>query len=48
MPTSLHTGFALSINYTRLVGQAGGSPLVQKYGSPNQVTYSLAFVYRFL
>ncbi|WP_158543496.1 MipA/OmpV family protein [Dyella solisilvae] len=48
MPTSLHTGFALSINYARLIGSAGDSPLVRKYGSPNQLTSTLAFVYRFL
>jgi len=46
MPTSLHTGFALGLNYTRLLGQASGSPLVHKFGSPNQVTTTLAFVYR--
>jgi outer membrane scaffolding protein for murein synthesis (MipA/OmpV family) len=46
MPTSLHTGFALAINYTRLLGQAAESPLVREYGSRNQVTTTLAFVYR--
>lgn len=46
MPTSLHTGFAFAINYTRLLGQASGSPLVRSYGTPNQLTTTLAFVYR--
>lgn len=48
MPTSLHTGFALSLNYARLLGPASDSPLVRRYGSPNQLTGTLAFVYRFL
>lgn len=47
MPTSIHTGFAFAINYTRLLGQAAESPLVQTYGSRNQLTTTLAFVYRF-
>lgn len=47
MPTSLHTGFAFAINYTRLLGQAAESPLVRSYGSRNQLTTTLAFVYRF-
>ncbi|QNK03854.1 MipA/OmpV family protein [Dyella telluris] len=46
MPTSLHTGFAFALNYTRLLGQAAGSPLVRSYGTPNQLTTTLAFVYR--
>jgi outer membrane scaffolding protein for murein synthesis (MipA/OmpV family) len=46
MPTSMHTGFAFAINYTRLLGQAAESPLVRVYGSRNQVTTTLAFVYR--
>lgn len=46
MPTSLHTGFAIAINYTRLLGQAADSPLVRVYGSRNQLTTTLAFVYR--
>jgi outer membrane scaffolding protein for murein synthesis (MipA/OmpV family) len=47
MPTSMHTGFAVAINYTRLLGDASGSPLVRSYGSANQLTTTLAFVYRF-
>ena len=47
MPTSLHTGFALALNYTRLLGDASDSPLVRHFGSANQVTSTLAFVYRF-
>ncbi|WP_232823457.1 MipA/OmpV family protein [Dyella sp. C9] len=47
MPTSLHTGFAFAVNYTRLLGDASDSPLVQHFGSANQLTTTLAFVYRF-
>lgn len=47
MPTSLHTGFALLVNYTRLLDQAADSPLVRHYGSANQLTTTLAFTYRF-
>lgn len=47
MPTSVHTGVALAINYARLLGNASGSPLVQRYGSANQLTTTLAFVYRY-
>ncbi|RDJ00094.1 MipA/OmpV family protein [Dyella solisilvae] len=47
MPTSLHTGFALALNYTRLLSDAAASPLVRQFGSANQVTTTLAFVYRF-
>ncbi|WP_243049663.1 MipA/OmpV family protein [Dyella sp. RRB7] len=47
MPTSLHTGFAFALNYTRLLGDAANSPLVRSFGSPNQFTTTLAFVYRF-
>ena len=46
MPTSLHTGFALAINYARLLGDAADSPLVKTFGTPNQLTTTLAFVYR--
>jgi outer membrane protein len=46
MPTSLHTGFAFAINYTRILGDAADSPLVRHFGSPNQLTTTLAFVYR--
>ncbi len=46
MPTSLHTGFAFAINYTRLLGEAAESPLVRSYGSRDQLTTTLAFVYR--
>jgi outer membrane scaffolding protein for murein synthesis (MipA/OmpV family) len=47
MPTSVHTGIALAINDTRLLGDAADSPLVRRFGSANQVTTTLAFVYRF-
>lgn len=47
MPTSVHTGVAVAINYARLLGDADDSPLVRHYGSANQLTTTLAFVYRF-
>lgn len=47
MPTSVHTGVAVAINYARLLGDANDSPLVRRYGSANQLTTTLAFVYRF-
>lgn len=47
MPTSQHTGIAVAINYARLLGDADSSPLVRRFGSPNQLTTTLAFVYRF-
>jgi len=45
MPTSLHTGLAAAISWGRLLGGAAASPLVTRYGSRNQVTESLAFIY---
>lgn len=47
MPTSLHTGFALSFEYTRLLGDAADSPLIRQYGSRNQMQQTLAFIYHF-
>ena len=47
MPTSEHTGVAVAINYARLLGDAADSPLVRHFGSANQLTTTLAFVYRF-
>jgi outer membrane protein len=47
IPTSQHTGFALSLNAGRLIGGAADSPLVRRYGSRNQITQALAFVYHF-
>ncbi|WP_109124824.1 MipA/OmpV family protein [Dyella sp. C11] len=47
MPTSVHTGVAVAINYARLLGDADNSPLVRHFGSANQLTTTLAFVYRF-
>jgi outer membrane protein len=44
IPTSHHTGFALAINYGRLLGDAAASPLVKRYGSANQWSQTLAFV----
>lgn len=45
MPTSRHTGVAAAISWGRLLGGASGSPLVSRFGSRNQVSESLAFVY---
>lgn len=45
LPTSEHTGLALSLEYARLLGNAAASPLVGSYGARNQFTTSLAFVY---
>lgn len=47
MPTSRHTGFALALDYGRLIGPAGNSPLVQRFGARIQVTTSIAFLYHF-
>lgn len=47
IPTSQHTGFALSLGYTRLLGQAANSPLVSRFGKRNQFSQTLAFVYHF-
>lgn len=47
VPTSQHTGIALSLEYARLLGDAGDSPLVRRFGSRNQWERTLAFVYHF-
>ena len=47
MPTSAHTGLAASLAWGRLLGAAASSPLVARFGSRNQVTESLAFLYHF-
>ena len=47
VPTSQHTGLALSLEYARLLGNAADSPLVQRFGSGGQWERSLAFVYHF-
>jgi outer membrane scaffolding protein for murein synthesis (MipA/OmpV family) len=47
IPTSQHTGFALALGYTRLLGQAADSPLVSRFGQRNQFSQTLAFVYHF-
>ena len=47
IPTSQRTGIALAINYGRLLAAAKNSSLVTGFGTPNQLTTSLAFVYRF-
>ena len=45
VPTSQHTGVALGLVYGRLLGNAGNSPLVTRFGSRRQLSESLAFVY---
>ena len=45
VPTSKHTGFALAVIYGYLLGDAGDSPLVTRFGSRSQWNESLAFVY---
>ncbi|OOG54994.1 structural protein MipA [Rhodanobacter sp. B05] len=45
VPTSKHTGFALAVVYGQLLGDAGDSPLVARFGSRGQWSESLAFVY---
>lgn len=45
MPTSPHTGFALALAYGQLLGAAGDSPLVTRFGSRSQWNESLAFIY---
>ncbi|MDE2088074.1 MAG: MipA/OmpV family protein, partial [Xanthomonadaceae bacterium] len=47
LPTSRHTGLVASVEYGLLLGQAAASPLVSRYGSRNQLTESLAYVYHF-
>ncbi len=45
LPTSRHTGLAASLEYARLLGAAAASPLVRRFGTANQMSCSLAFVY---
>lgn len=45
VPTSKHTGLALSLSYGLLLGAAADSPLVARFGSATQLTESVAFVY---
>lgn len=45
LPTSRHTGVALAVVYGRLLGGAGDSPLVSRFGSTTQWSQSLAFIY---
>lgn len=47
MPTSEHTGIALSVEYARLLGDAARSPLVVRFGSRNQWERTIAFVHHF-
>jgi len=47
VPTSKHTGFALALVYGRLLGDAGDSPLVTRFGSRTQWNESVAFIYHF-
>jgi outer membrane scaffolding protein for murein synthesis (MipA/OmpV family) len=45
LPTGKHTGLATSLEFGRLLGDAAASPLVRRYGSRNQFSETLAFVY---
>ncbi|MFK2903531.1 MipA/OmpV family protein [Dyella ginsengisoli] len=45
VPTSHHTGVALALVYGRLLGGAANSPLVQQFGTANQWSESLAFIW---
>jgi outer membrane scaffolding protein for murein synthesis (MipA/OmpV family) len=45
LPTSPHTGVAASLEYAHLLDDAAASPLVRRFGTSNQVSCSLAFVY---
>ncbi len=47
IPTSQHTGFAASLEYAHLLGDAANSPLVKQFGSRNQLEQSIAFIYHF-
>jgi len=47
LPVTRRTGVLLSLEYIRLLGDAADSPLVRRYGSANQLSTSLAYVYRF-
>ncbi|MBD8872072.1 MipA/OmpV family protein [Rhodanobacter sp. DHB23] len=47
VPTSQHTGLALALDWERLLGDAGNSPLATRFGSRNQPSESVAFVYHF-
>lgn len=45
LPIGKHTGIATSLEFGRLLGNAAASPLVRRYGSRNQSSETLAFVY---
>lgn len=47
IPVTQRTAVLLSIDYAHLLGDAADSPLVRHFGSANQLTTSLGFVYRF-
>ena len=47
IPVTRRTAVLLSVDYARLLGDAADSPLVKRFGSANQLTTSLGFVYRF-
>ena len=47
VPTSQHTGLALSLEYARMLGGAADSPLLERFGSRGQWERSVAFVYHF-
>jgi outer membrane scaffolding protein for murein synthesis (MipA/OmpV family) len=47
LPTGKRTGLVASVEYGLLLGRAVASPLVSRYGSRNQLTESLAYIYHF-
>lgn len=47
IPTSRHTGLALALSWEELLGNAGESPLVVRFGSHSQPSESLAYIYHF-
>lgn len=47
IPVTRRTAVLLSVDYARLLGDAADSSLVKRFGSANQLTTSLGFVYRF-
>lgn len=47
VPLGRHLATVFSVSYARLLGDAAGSPLVRGFGTADQVTWSMAVVYRF-
>jgi outer membrane scaffolding protein for murein synthesis (MipA/OmpV family) len=46
IPLGRHLATVFSLSYARLLGKAADSPLVRTFGTPNQITGSMALVYR--